>query len=157
MKNVIFLWGTMGILALAVAARAADGLTQTLQHGLYEEEANQNLDAAIKSYQAVIDQSQEQRKVVATALFRLGECYRKLGKTNEASAQYQRIIRDFSEQEQLVKLSRGNVAKVGGGAAISQSGERPETNPEAEELARIRAIDRDSPDLVNTRATRNAH
>src|SRR5256885_17182238 len=74
MKNVICLWGTMGILAFAVATRGADGLTQTLQHGLYEEEANQNLDAAIKSYQAVIDQSQEQRKVVATALFRLGEC-----------------------------------------------------------------------------------
>ena len=57
MKNLICLWGTMGILALAVAARAADGLTQTLQHGLYEEEANQNLDAAIKAYQSVVVQS----------------------------------------------------------------------------------------------------
>src|SRR3989440_8649371 len=109
MKRITRFVMVAGIMALAVSARAADGLTQTLQHGLYEEEANQNLDAAIKSYQAVIDQSQEQRKVVATALFRLGECYRKLGKTNEASAQYQRIIRDFSEQEQLVKLSREQV------------------------------------------------
>src|SRR3954468_1888709 len=128
MKNVICIWGTMAILAVAVAARAADGLTQTLQHGLYEEEANQNLDAAIKTYQSVIAQSEEQRKVVATALFRLGECYRKLGKTNEATAQYQRIIRDFSEQEQLVKLSRENVAKVGGSVA-SQSAGQPGTNP----------------------------
>src|SRR5437899_1285191 len=124
MKTIISFAMVLAILVLGREARAADGLTQTLQHGLYEEEANQNLDAAIKAYQSVISQSEEQRKVVATALFRLGECYRKLGKTNEASAQYQRIIRDFSEQEQLVKLSRGNVAKVGGGAAISQSGER---------------------------------
>src|SRR2546421_9548791 len=114
MKRITRFVMVAGIMALAVSARAADGLTQTLQHGLYEEEANQNLDAAIKAYQSVIDQSQEQRKVVATALFRLGECYRKLGKTNEATVQYQLVIRDFSEQEQLVKLSRQNIAKVGG-------------------------------------------
>ena len=107
-----------GIMALAVATRGADGLTQTLQHGLYEEEANQNLDAAIKSYQAVIDQSQEQRKVVATALFRLGECYRKQGKTNEATAQCQRILREFPDQTELVNLSQsyaGNSVKPSGG------------------------------------------
>src|SRR5438874_6147610 len=133
MKKVIFLWAATGILAVAVAARAADGLTQTLQHGLYEEEANQNLDAAIKAYQSVIAQSEEQRKVVATALFRLGECYRKLGKTNEATAQYQRIIRDFSEQEQLVKLSRQNLGKAGGATPVLSGNGIPGTNPEAEE------------------------
>ena len=152
---MICLWGTIGIMALAVSVRAADGLTQTLQHGLYEEEGNQNLDAAIKSYQSVIDQSQEQRKVVATALFRLGECYRKLGNTNEATAQYQRIIRDFSEQEQLVKLSRQNLGKAGGATPVLSGNGIPGTNPEAEELARIRAIVKDSPDLVNSRASGN--
>jgi ankyrin repeat protein len=93
-------------LVFAFHASAADVLTEKLQRGLFEEEANHNLDAAIKEYQSVVAQSDEQRKVTATALFRLGECYRKLGRTNEANAQYQRILRDFSEQEQLVKLSR---------------------------------------------------
>src|SRR5881392_1351757 len=121
MKRITRFVIVAGILALPVSVRAADGLTQTLQHGLYEEEANQNLDAAIKAYQSVISQSEEQRKVVATALFRLGECYRKLGKTNEASAQYQRIIRDFSEQEQLVKLSREQVGAGGSSTTKEQS------------------------------------
>src|SRR4051812_38091728 len=96
---------------MAITSRlcAADALTQSLQQGLFEEEANHNYDAAIKSYQSVISQADEHRKVVATALFRLGECFRKLGKTNEATAQYQRIIRDFTDQEQLVKLSRDNI------------------------------------------------
>ncbi len=91
-------------LVFALNASAADVLTEKLQRGLFEEEANHNLDAAIKEYQSVVAQSDEQRKVIATALFRLGECYRKLGRTNEANAQYQRILRDFSEQEQLVTV-----------------------------------------------------
>jgi tetratricopeptide (TPR) repeat protein len=94
-------------LTLVFSVNAADALTEKLQRGLFEEEANRNLDAAIKEYQSVVAQSDEQRKLVATALFRLGECYRKLGRTNEAHAHYQRILRDFSEQEQLVRLSRG--------------------------------------------------
>src|SRR5215212_4074388 len=109
MKTRICFGLIVATLWLGCPAIGADALTQNLQRGLYEEEANHNLDAAIKAYQAVISQSEEQRKVTATALFRLGECYRKLGKTNEANAHYERILRDFSEQEQLVKLSREQV------------------------------------------------
>jgi ankyrin repeat protein len=98
--------GFVMMLALVFNASAADALTEKLQRGLFEEEANHDLDAAIKEYQSVVSQADEQRKVMATALFRLGECYRKLGRTNEANAQYERVLRDFSEQEQLVKLSR---------------------------------------------------
>src|SRR5687768_1572870 len=100
-------------LVFAFNASAADVLTEKLQRGLFEEEANHNIDAAIKEYQAVVAQSDEQRKVTATALFRLGECYRKLGKTNEANAQYQRILRDFSEHEQLVNSSRSILGAPG--------------------------------------------
>jgi ankyrin repeat protein len=111
------------VLAVLVAfsAGAADTLSEKLQRGLFEEEANHNLDAAIKAYQSVVAQSDEQRKLIATAVFRLGECYRKLGKTNEANAQYQRVMRDYSDQEPLAKLTRqllGPAAentRVGGG------------------------------------------
>src|SRR6266542_1900654 len=78
----------------------SDSLTLKLQQGLFEEEANHNVDAAIKAYESVIQQTDAQRKVIATAVFRLGECYRKLGKTNEAQAFYQRVVRDFADQEQ---------------------------------------------------------
>ncbi|HEY2952662.1 MAG TPA: ankyrin repeat domain-containing protein, partial [Verrucomicrobiae bacterium] len=94
-------------------ALCADALSDALQKGLFEEEANHNLDAAIKAYQAVISATDEQRKLSATAIFRLGECYRKLGRTNEATAQYQRILREFPDQEPLLKLSRANVLSPG--------------------------------------------
>lgn len=97
------------VLVFTVNAFAADPLTERLQRGLFEEEANRNLDAAIREYQSVVTQADEQRRVVATALFRLGECYRKLGRTNDAAAFYQRIVREYSEQEQLAALSQSQL------------------------------------------------
>jgi cytohesin len=99
---------------LASPARAAtNDLTTALQRGLFEEEANQNLGAAIQAYQTVANQFDKDRKLAATAIFRLGECYRKQGNTNDAATQYERILRDFSDQPTLVTLSRQNLAALG--------------------------------------------
>ena len=81
----------------------ADNLTNVLQNALFEEEANHNLSAAVQAYQTIIARSDEQRKLAATAVFRLAECYRKLGQTNEANVQYRRVLRDFSDQTSLVR------------------------------------------------------
>src|SRR3954469_1717856 len=141
MKTAISLASFALMLSLAVTSHSAEGLTQTLQHGLFEEEANQNLDAAVKAYQSVIAQSDEERKVIATALFRLGECYRKLGKTNEATAQFRRILRDFSDQEQLTTLSRNTLGKLGVLPAATETlAEKIKTSDDAQALARYRAM-----------------
>lgn len=100
------------VLACAAAlghAFAADPLQEALQQGLLEEDVNHNLDAAIAAYQTVVTQYDAQRQAAATALFRLAECLRKQGKTNEAVAHYQRVLRDFADQSRLVELSRPHV------------------------------------------------
>ena len=104
-----------GILLGAVTfiSAATNDLTSAIQRGLFEEEANQNLGAAIQAYQSVASQFDKDRKLAATAIFRLGECYRKQGNTNDAAVQYQRILRDFSDQPTLVTLSRQNLAGMG--------------------------------------------
>src|SRR5882757_6698627 len=88
---------------------APRNLTALLQQGLFEEQANRNLDAAIENYAMLAKQFDKDRQLAATAVFRLGECYRAQGKTNEAAAQYQRILRDFSDQQTLATLSRQNL------------------------------------------------
>jgi ankyrin repeat protein len=98
---------------LATSTRAADDLTAVLQQALFNEEADHDLTAAIKAYQSVVAGADAQRKLAATAVFRLGECYRKLGQTNEAVAQYQRILSDFTDQTNLVTLSRQNLTVLG--------------------------------------------
>ena len=110
-KNILI--GGLFLAAAAFTFAATNDLTTTLQRGLFEEEANQNLTAAIAAYQSVAAQFDKDRKLAATAVFRLGECYRKQGDTNHAAAQYERVLRDFSDQAQLATLSRQNLAGLG--------------------------------------------
>ena len=110
----------LGLLMFCLARTpAADSLNESLRKGLLEEEANRNLGAAIEAYQSVLDQFEEQRKIAATAAFRLGESYRKQGKTNEALAQFERVIRDFNDQGALTTLSRKYLAEAGRSMAAS--------------------------------------
>ena len=110
------------VVGLVNSTPAAETLSETLQKGLFEEEANHNLDAAIKAYQSVLSQTDEQRKLAATAVFRLGECYRKLGRTNDATAQYERILREFSDQTTLTDLSGQNLAALGVAKTVRPQG-----------------------------------
>lgn len=105
--NVRLRYIVLGFLLLFAinAGAATNELSGVLQKGLFEEEANHDLESAIRTYQSLITQYDNDRKVAATAIFRLGECYRKQGKDKEARAQYERVIRDFSEQTTLVELS----------------------------------------------------
>ena len=126
---------------LSLAAHAADDLSTALQKGLFEEEANQNLPASIQAYQSLLASSDAQRKLAATALFRLGECYRKLGQTNDAVAQYQRLVRDYADQTTLATLSRQNL--TGLGKSMVGTEERllvSDMSPEAKELERTERI-----------------
>jgi Tetratricopeptide repeat len=106
-------WAFVFTLAFATLVRGAtNDLTTILQKGLFEEEANRNLDAAIASYQALVSQFDKDREVAAMAVFRLGECYRRLGRTDDAIGQYERIVRDFADQATLLTLSRQNLAQL---------------------------------------------
>jgi hypothetical protein len=99
-----------------------------LSNGIFEEEGNLNLDAAIKSYQNVIAQYDSQRQRAANAIFRLGESYRKLGRMEEAKVQYARILREFPDQVQLTKSSHryltGNAEPAMGGSQPPQFSQR---------------------------------
>ena len=163
MKIKTFLVLSILLTCLARSAPGADNLTNVLQNALFEEEANHNLSAAVQAYQTIIARSDEQRKLAATAMFRLAECYSKLGQTNDANAQYRRVLRDFSDQTSLVDLSRMNLGGVNhapsatilpGDVAtfdIVADGKvyHATTEFEAKELSSTIAQTKDSPDLVN--------
>ena len=119
------------ILAATLARAQTNDLTSLLQQGLMEEQANRNLDAAITDYQALAMQFDRNRQIAATAIFRLGECYRMQGRTNEAAAQYQRILNDFSDQQTLATMSREDLTGMGmaanGAGAVGLTERLPNT------------------------------
>lgn len=142
--------------AVGNASRGAtNDVSALLQKGLLEEEANHNLEAAIQAYQAVVTQTEKERQFTATAVFRLGECYRKLGRTNEANVQYQRILKEFSDQTELAKLSRDYIGATTNTSFTSYAqlftAENEAALAETREVARLQAMIKDSPDLINAR------
>src|SRR5437879_3877290 len=56
--------------AFPIVLNATTNLNSTLQQALFEEEANNNLTAAIQSYQSLVTQFDQDRKLAATAIFR---------------------------------------------------------------------------------------
>ena len=79
---------------------------EALQRGILQEESELDLNAAAASYRALIAQFDAQRPLAANAIFRLGECYRRQGRAEEAKAQYARILREFPDQIYLCKLAQ---------------------------------------------------
>jgi Tol biopolymer transport system component len=82
-----------------------------LSKAIYEEEVNGNLDEAIKSYQMVLDQYPDSRKVSAEALFHLGMCYEKQG-IREAVNTYQRLVSNYPDQKNLVDQAKNRLASL---------------------------------------------
>ncbi|MBX3747122.1 MAG: ankyrin repeat domain-containing protein [Verrucomicrobiae bacterium] len=147
----------VGILfAGVVPGRAAEPLDQAFQSALVAEEVRRDLNAAVRGYEAVIAQVDAQRAIAATAVFRLAECFRKLGRNDEAAAQYQRVLRDFPAEATLVRLSRENLLALG--VAPPAEGETApprrqdillDLHSEEAEIARLRTLFDRSPDLLN--------
>lgn len=88
-------------------------LTGLFQKGLLEEETSLDLDGAIGHYEEVLARWDKDRPTAASAAFRLGECYRRQGETNQAIHYYQRVVAEFPGQPDLVQLSRRQLAAIG--------------------------------------------
>jgi tetratricopeptide (TPR) repeat protein len=101
------------VLILSAVAGAQDRLADQLRKGVVQEEANGSLEKAIPIYQGIVTQFDQDRQAAATALFRLGECYRKAGKREPAVVAYQRVVREFGDQASLVESSRKQLAGLG--------------------------------------------
>ncbi len=112
MKTILLI--TSLFLGAATTAKAASGDVMTnLQWALFQEEANHNFDAAIQAYKAVVAATDKDRRLAVTAIFRLGECYRKEGDTNDASICYKRVLTEFPDQPAYIKLSVERMADMG--------------------------------------------
>jgi Tol biopolymer transport system component len=81
-----------------------------LSEAIYQEEVNGELDEAIKTYQSIVQQFPDDRKVSAEALLHLGICYEKIGKP-QAYDTYKDIIDKYAEQRDEVALAKERLSK----------------------------------------------
>ncbi len=93
------------VLVVVSSACAQQSAGVLLQSGLYKEEVNGDLEAAIGIYERILKDFPKDRPVAAKALLHIGLCYEKLGK-QEAQKAYQRLIKEFADQIESVAQAR---------------------------------------------------
>ena len=91
------------LLTLCAAATFGKSASVLLREGLYAEEVEGDLDAAIDIYRQIIADSTAQRKLVALALYRQGMCFLKKKNEPEARAAFQKLVTDYSDQTDVVE------------------------------------------------------
>ena len=107
---------------LATGAMMAQGQSAAdmFQQALQLEEVKGDLDKAIAAYQAIIERFPNDRAAAAKAQLHLGFCYQRLDRP-EARAAYEAVIRNHSDQPELVAQARARLASL-----ARQSGDRDE-------------------------------
>jgi len=84
---------------------------ELFQEALYMEEAEGDMEKAIDLYQKILEQFPKEREVAVKAQLHIGLCYEKLG-LKEAQEAFERVVNDFPEQEEEVKIARQKLARL---------------------------------------------
>jgi len=100
LKTVV-LTVTLGFTPMAVAIPASE----LLEQGVYAEETTGNLAVAIEIYQQIVKDPDTADAYLAQAYYRLGLSYSKLGKDNEATIAFRKVIEEYPNQASIVTLS----------------------------------------------------
>lgn len=104
---LLVLVGVVGAIALAKSASVL------LREGLYSEEVEGDLDAAIGVYKQIIADASAPREQVAQALYRLGMCHMKRKDDAEATAAFRRLATEYSDQTQLIEKVKPLLEELG--------------------------------------------
>ena len=115
-------------LAFGPAAFAEETPSAMLEKGIFQEETAGNLDAAVKVYKQIVDEANAARHAVAEAQYRLGVCYQKQGKKDEAQAAFRDLIAEYADEKDLVAKAQKELGEAAP-APIAAKYEPLELNP----------------------------
>ncbi len=100
-----------GLVAVLPAAQKDDQAEVFLQSAQHKQLVDGDLEGAIQQYKAIVANFGSDRPVAAKALVEMGECYEKLGQA-EARKTYERVLRDYADQNEAVAEARARLATL---------------------------------------------
>jgi Tol biopolymer transport system component len=120
--KLIFLIALTLCILTSFASGQQNKAEQLYQQALYEMEGKGNYSKAIESFNLVLTKFPKEKITAAKALLNIGRCYEKLGKS-EAIKAYERILKEFKDQKQIVTEARTRLAalKQSANDGVSQS------------------------------------
>jgi Tol biopolymer transport system component len=98
-------------LILATALTLFAQADVTLQRAMRKETLEGDLKGAIPLYEKAVAEAKRDRATAAKALIRMAECYQKLGDA-EAHKLYERVIREYRDQEEAVAVARARLGAL---------------------------------------------
>jgi tetratricopeptide (TPR) repeat protein len=108
-KTHIALLSLMTLFPLTRPSFAAP-LSELLEKGIYSEETKGDLDGAMKLYEQIVAEGKGGQAVAAQAQYRLGVCYYKKKDYAKASATFEKLVKDYPDQKELVALAQEYLA-----------------------------------------------
>jgi Tol biopolymer transport system component len=102
---LVFFLMSLGLLMVSHNVSSQQTAGELFQEALYIEEAEGDLDKAIKLYRKILEQFLEEREVAVKAQLHIGLCFEKMG-LREAQEAFERVVKNFPEQEEEVKIAR---------------------------------------------------
>ncbi len=95
------------LMLFSVPLKAVDS-EMRLESAIHREVVMGDLKGAIEEYKSILDAGS--RESAAKALLQMGQCLEKLGRHTEAQEAYRRIVRQYSDQTEIVARARGWLA-----------------------------------------------
>ena len=95
-------------------AQKADQAELLLQAASHKQLVEGRLEEAIQLYKNILTRYAGNRPVAAKVLVQMGQCYEKLGMT-EAQKAYERVVREYADQIEPLRLARARLASITGG------------------------------------------
>src|ERR1022692_1520892 len=107
----LLLFATTSVLGTAQLAAAASP-SELLEQGIYSEETKGDVDGALKLYQQVVTEAKAGLAVAAQAQYRVGVCYYKKKNYGEANAAFEKLVKDYPDQKDLIALANTYLANA---------------------------------------------
>jgi hypothetical protein len=98
--------GAALVLQPPVARCESPSPSQLLEKGIYAEETKGDIDGAITIYQQLVAEAKANQALAAKAQLRLGQCLLKKKQQAEAMAAFEKLIREFPDEKELVAKAR---------------------------------------------------
>ena len=98
--------------ALTASVQAAEPASpsQLLEKGIYSEETKGDLQSAMKLYEQAVAEGKDTQSIAAQAQYRLGVVHYKQNQFTEANEAFEKLIKDFPGQTNLVALAQDYLA-----------------------------------------------
>jgi len=121
---------------------AQDGEAQSrFEKGYFKENAERDLEGAIREYRSVLSQYGAAKKVAARALLRMGICFEKLGQRGDATGCFRKVIADFPDIKNVVADAHKAMKRLGSSKGASSSAGLTIANPLSRALEKLVTLD----------------